>query len=622
MSTTLTGRRADRRASHLIAALLAGTCLGAGVAHAGPRPVSEIYTFGDSTADVGAFGERYTNRGQMWVERLGDALGHKVTAARIVDMTKLPADPNHFEFSELAWKKNGGNDYAFGGAAAYYGVPLAPAFADELAFFKQDHQSIDRNALTLIWKGGNDPFYALQIGTTFKVEPVVQAHVAMIDGLKGLGARNIVAFSEPTKLLYADPSYDPADIAQFSKDVAQSNAALRTAYTKAGVYVIDTGKLGDDVLAHLQQYGFKYGNDSQVCGDLPALPACDLPNDGHVFGVTGHFSSAMHAVVGDYALAQLQARDRFAELVQRPVGLVRQSRGAFDQRLFSRLPGEASPGVDGVLAFGGVTASRTGRAGKTDLMADSRVDKAGVYFGLDTLLSPNLLAGAAVSLDRAKFIAPQDTGRAHADLRTLHLFGAWSPTSAAHIDLTLSGAQVAFDDISRTAHLGAVATAKSSGDTSGLAASARVRGGYDFKVGAWRVTPNVAVTTDYSRLHGFSETGSVLDIAYGRSSYRGTSASAGVNIELADREAALRPYLAVDVSRALTDGTTRVMAGPDAKSLVAYRVEDPRKTQGHVAAGVRYRVTSALDLEAGVDGQSVSKDATDWSFHVGLSRHF
>ncbi|MHA3904117.1 autotransporter outer membrane beta-barrel domain-containing protein [Castellaniella sp. WN] len=243
---------------------------------AAAQAYSNIYFFGDSLSDVGAFGglgglpanARWTtNYGANWTDALAAHFG-------------LASRPNN---SANPHVPGGGNNYAQGGAQANpagtvlqptdpTGVPTGDAIPvanlqGQLGTYLAQHGRADANALYSVWIGGNDVIAAAGLGpgATAYLTTSAASTVGVVGALKGVGAQTILLPNLPdvgaaplavfaaiqtaapgaiaaawgaawASLSTANGAYDPAAIARAlaAADVA---AGLQPG-TLAGVYAL------------------------------------------------------------------------------------------------------------------------------------------------------------------------------------------------------------------------------------------------------------------------------------------------------------------------------------------------------------------------------------------------
>ena len=302
-------------------------------------PISQIYSFGDSTTDVGAAGDRYTSQGSLWIESLGARLGHPSTPARLISQ-----DSN----GDFVLTPNGGNNYAVGGA----GVVPSPGNASleqQITVFNQDHARFKRNDLVFIWIGENDLSAASTQPAVYSPNDIsvfLATYEAQLNRLRALGARNVVAFGLPVKLspdqaiedVFASDGFDAATTRAYldarAAHKAKLDQAARRLLTAQNVYVLDFDKLAEDVRLNVSKYGFLYANDNYQGRGDPTAP--DRPetfaNDGNVFSANAtHYTDAMHQVIADYVAAQLRARDQFTSVLTQSMFTFQQETGKIAQ---------------------------------------------------------------------------------------------------------------------------------------------------------------------------------------------------------------------------------------------------------------------------------------------------
>lgn len=593
---------------------------------ASAKPISQVYMLGDSSSDVGFWGERFTNQGDMWIEALSKKLGFQSTAANLVGIpTSIPTS-----WSEIPRTKNGGNNYALGGASAYITDGIIPTFSDELAMFRDDHQTIDPHALVLVWMGGNDPFYSVVMGIPFDTQALVNAHDNFFQSLKSMDAKNIVVFNEPSNLTYSDPDYTDEQLAAYRVLIAVSNAALEPAWSRQGLYIIDLNKLTDDVLNNLSKYGFTYGTTGQVCGNAPDSPPCTLPNDGHVFGVTGHYSSAMHQVISDFTLAQLYARDQFTSLLTQPMAAMRREVASLEPRLNSTaFFNTDEQGIMRKRAVGkwqlnfGVQGNHSNDNATGGTLIEAKTNGGGGYIGGDVLLTNRILLGGELSL-----------GTSHGDFN--HNSGDFSRntivgtgymtarlTQNAYVQTALTYGAIDYNKIRRSSTLGSTAREIAQGKTTGNYSAARIGTGYDIRFKSFTVTPNAALTYDRVVIDGYKENDNVLALAYGNSHYDALRASIGVNI-ISTNQSKFYPYARISVEKDLKNNDIKAKIGSNSATIVEYSVERPEQKIGRIALGSQYQISKSLSLDINLSADKPFEKQSDTNLegYIGMSYNF
>jgi outer membrane autotransporter protein len=607
-----------------IAAAGIAACIHVSGVPAGAEPITQVYMFGDSSADVGTDGFRYCNLGNMWIETVGKFLGFPSTPARLLQA----GDDGSIDLATTTITPNGGNNYAVGGATAvpYSGVVN---FANQIAFFQQDHSSIDKNALVFIWMGSNDPAEAVLRGDIYDPLVYVDAYMKNVQSLQAMGARNIVAMAEPVNLipegLLTDLGFPQELIDQHKENIAASNSALWPELQKAGVYVVDVDKLGNDVISHLGKYGFTVGTEGYMTADDPR----ELPNDGHVFA-NNHYSSAMHDVIADYTLAQLRARDQFVAVVTQPLITVQQEMADLDPHM--RADSFFQTGVAGQklrretgvwqpFADYAIDSSRQSSSGGTDEELNGL--GTGIELGTDTLITDHMLIGGQVSYayDHAGF--GNDTGGFSRNTIAATLYAAAQVRELGYINLALNLGLLDYGSIKREASLG-IAQESAKGDTIGYSATMRVGAGYDIVIQDWTVTPNTSLTFGNSTIRGYEEDKSVLSVAYGDSTYAILRGSLGVRAALTGGGGRLRPYVAIALDRDLNTEEVTVEVGPERGMLVEYAADRPYQTMVSSVLGASYTVNRTIALNSALFlNRSLGDDeTTDFGGWIGLKVSF
>ncbi len=599
------------------------------VAHLPAAPISQIYIFGDSSSDVGSGPNglpRPTNAGRMWGEVIGDTLGYTSTAARIVTID---------DDGTVTGAPNGGNNYAVSGATVGP-VNGSVSFADQIGFFTQDKGRFGKNDLVFTWLGSNDITTAFFSGGVYDRQQFVDAYLDNIASLRSLGARNIVAIVEPTFLQPVQYVVDASGggitadfLDQLSIEIAASNAALNPKLVQAGVYLVDVNKLSEDVRLNLAKYSFLKGTEGYIT--LEDDPT-SFPNDGSVFA-GAHYSTAMHAVIGDYILAQLRARDQFTSLLTQSMFTLQQETGQLAQaRTLSSFAesdsrGQVYPRQAGTWKTqAGLTGSSSTKAytGGTDTTLV--IGQGGGYVGGDLALSREWVLGGRFAYTKSKGrfgdslpgnrregeFGGLDQSTALLSLYTVHRL-----TESAYLNATASYGATRYDEIKRRTSLGAVAKEQTQGDTTGDFLSASIGGGYDIRLGSWTITPNASVSYEQISISGYSEQTGVLALAYGDSDYDALRGSLGVRAQLTGGPSKLRPFFGLNISRDFNADDITIKVGPDRASVVDYTTERPNRTLGTASAGANYSLTdnlvlgSTLTFGGNLDG--------DRSTYVGLS---
>ncbi len=596
--------------------------------HVHAERISQVYIFGDSSSDVGSGPNglpRPTNAGRMWGEVIGDTLGHPSTAARIVTIDGA---------GTITGTLNGGNNYAVSGATVSP-FPGSVSFADEIAFFTQDKTRFGRNDLIFTWLGSNDITTAFFDGVPFSRELFVDTYLENIASLRQRGARNIVAIVEPAKLLPIQWTLDASGglittdlLGVLSNEIAASNNALNPRLTQAGVYLVDVNKLAEDVRLNLGKYGFLFGTDNYITVD----DATAFPNDGNVFA-NGHYSTAMHAVIADYVMAQLRARDQFTSVLTQSMFTFQQETDGWAQTntLSSFLESDSFGKIHQREA--GTWKTQAGLTGRSSTESDNGgtdtnlvTGQGGGYVAGNVAMSNDWLLGGRFSYTKSdgRFGDGLSSNKREGQYGSLDqstamlsLYSVNRLNSSAYLNAMVSYGATSYDEINRRASLGSVATEQIQGDTTGDFMSASVGGGYEIPLGDWTITPNASVSYERISIDGYSERQDVLALAYGDADYNALRGSLGVRAQLTGGVSKLRPFFGLNVSRDFIGDDITVKVGPDRASVVDYTTERPNRTLGTASVGATYILTDNLVL-----GSTLTFGGTldgDRSTYIGLS---
>lgn len=231
-------------------------------------PISNLYVFGDSLSDSGAFTHlnpafcppipysecRFTN-GPVWVEVLADNLGLTANSAY-----------------------NGGTNYAIAGQAS------ADVLNGQIPTYMGLSGGVaDADALYVIWAGGND--YVQNLDPIAAVNNIIDSIIA----LSLVGANNFLIPNLPV----ADPW-----AFTFNTSLASGLASLGNGLN---ITQLDVFALFIDITFTPSEYGFI--NISDPCFDGVTL--CANP-DQYLFWDTNHTTAAGHRAIATSALLALQ----------------------------------------------------------------------------------------------------------------------------------------------------------------------------------------------------------------------------------------------------------------------------------------------------------------------------
>lgn len=549
-------------------------------------PVSSLVVFGDSSSDLGTQGpdRRPTNLGQMWSERLAGNLGLPMKLARQVRPT---ADGSGFELA-----KPGGSNYAVNGSTVL-NYDCCLSFRQQVDFFVEDKKRFRGDELVALYFDRNDVETAFTDGLPYSPEAFAAEYIAQVKRLKALGAKNIVAMGWDLDFIPAQFGLDsgratPETLVQLRAETSKQRVALFPQLQKQNVYLIDLDILGDDILANPKKYGFTATTESyQQRGNPNPPPSQSLPNDGNAFTLDGHLTSAAQAVVADYMLAQLRARDQYA-------GLLAQS--ALDQRTAKQtLASFRGAGAPGWSLFAAPY------AGRIDQQADGQLDSEfnqtfqGLAFGARRSFASGFTLGGGVSLREVDGDFAGARGKAKGTAGLVTVFVAQPLGKSVTLDAYGAYGATDFREIERRAALGAVARERVTGSTNGRQASAGIGVRVAHDLGEWVLSGRAGAEYERTSIDGYVEKKNVLALNYGDSSFE--SALGRVDFEIArGDDHTFRPFLNVSATQDFLDDAIDVKVGPSASTVVTYSSRRGLRTEIAGQLGVDVRVGQAWTL--------------------------
>lgn len=522
----------------------------------------------------------------MWSERLAGNLGLQLKLAREV---VYDADGNAVDL-----RKPGGSSYAVNGSTVL-DFDCCLSFRQQVDLFVEDRKRFRGDELVALWFDRNDLETAFADGAPYSVTAFADEYVAQVKRLKGLGARDIVSIGWELDLIPAQFALDtgraaPDTLALLRSETVKQRAALFPRLQKENVFLIDLQPLGADILARPSKYGFTVTIDGyQQRGNPNPPPSQSLPNDGNVFTLDGHFTSAAQAVVSDYVLAQLRAREQYA-------GLLVQS--ALDQRTAKDVFAEfRASGEPGWRFFA------SPYAGRIDQQADGQLDATlnqthrGLALGARRIFEGGLTLGGGVSLRgfEGDFAGARGKAKGTAGLFTIFVVQPIAP--GLTIDAFGAYGATDFSTIERGAALGAIARERVTGATGGHQASAGFGARAERELGDWVISGRAGAEFERTTIDGFVEASNVLALNYGDSHF--DAALGRLDFEIArGGDHRWRPFLTASVSHDFLDDDIDVKVGPSAATVVTYSSRRSGRTQVAGRLGLDVRVGEAWTLQA------------------------
>lgn len=592
-------------------ALLAG----AAVTPARANPVSSLVVFGDSSSDLGSLGPalRPTNKGRMWSERLADNLGLPMKSAREF---RLNAAGDGFDIL-----RPGGSSYAVNGSTVL-DFDCCLSLREQIDFFVADRKQFRGDELVAIYLDRNDIETAFLEGAPYSAGAFATEYVRQVERLKSLGARNIISLGWELDLIPAQFALDtgratPETLAALRAETAKQRETLFPQLQKLNVFLVDLDRVGNDILANPGKYGFSTTRDSyQQRGNPNPPPSQSLADDGNVFTLDGHLTSAAQAVVADYVLAQLRARDQYA-------GLLTQS--ALDQRTAK----------DAFAAFRAVGAPgwrvfASPYAGRIDQKADGQLDAAfdqtyrGLSLGARRTLDGGFTVGGGVSVRGFEGDFAGARGKAKGASGLVTLFAVLPVAPGVTVDAFGALGATDFSEIERRAALGNVARERVMGSTEGRQASAGVGVRAQRDVGDWVVSARAGAEVERTTIDGFVERSNVLALTYGDSHVDAALGRLDLTIARGGGHR-WRPFLTASVAHDVLDDDIEVQVGPSAQTVVTYATRRGVRTQLDGQLGIDVQLADSWDVRASLT-QSVwsgsGGEAHAGAVIVQLSRSF
>ncbi len=493
-------------------ALLAGA-IALAISAPATAQFSNAYFFGDSLTDSGNYhaqlipsqGMFTTNPGPVWSQVFASHFG-------------LDAIP-----SVLA----GGNNYAYGGARVtdlpgVVGLPLSPANAIPIATQLQQYLAkgpADPNAVYSINGGGNDFFVQLgALGAGQATPAQVQAALLaaatnlgkQVAILNAAGARYVMIWNLP------DVGVTPYALASgFAPTISALsgayNSALQATLDAVGGRSIRLNSLAllNEILANPGAYGIK-----NVTGVACLLPPADTiatctpsklvsPDAAQTYfwANDAHPTTAVHQIMGDYAVSFIDGPQQIAALGEAPFGVEQANFRALDGRMWSSLNAprtqkklEAWAAYD----YGSIDMN----AGQNNGSANTNT----VAVGGDMKVSDKMLAGMMFGYTENKGDFGGAGGGYTLRQPVFTLYGGYGD-GPWYVGATLGAGGLDYSDVTRNIPLGANVRVES-GQTRGYEYTARLLGGYWFKLQDVVHGPYARATYTQAIVRQFSETGS------------------------------------------------------------------------------------------------------------------
>jgi len=439
-----------------------------------------------------------------------------------------------------------------------------------------------------------------------------------LDALVAAGARNITFLAGDTGRL---PEVVGQPIAQvgtaYSSAFNSGMQPVLAGYAAKGVIVnyLDLNKIGDQVAANLNAFGL------QSAGACPVACVTTNPEllDKYLFYVDNlHLTSAGFAIVGKYAVRQLEAPLQFQ--AQTDAGL--QAAASFGKLMTGRLDLSGARGgadTEGLRFFvSGSTEHQRQRATQTSL--DFTLDTFAVSGGAEYEMGSAVLGGA-VSYSRPRAEMNTGTGSLRADAWHVGAYAGFA-SGGAFLQGYAGYGWVDYK-FRRTAVIDQIQASPT-----GHNMLAGAKAGYLMDTGGLRVGPVAAVNYARATIGGYTETGDpVLTLNVQRQRVKALTGSAGLelrgNAEVGGL--AVRPYADVLVEKDF-EGDGRIVryaetAAPTIVNSFAL-ANRTKRAYGRVTAGADLALGGAVSLQLQGSGSFERRGGNDLGGSAALKIGF
>jgi uncharacterized protein YhjY with autotransporter beta-barrel domain/phospholipase/lecithinase/hemolysin len=601
--------------------------MGTAGAPASAQRVDRIVAFGDSYADTGNFfALTGIPRPAVYANgRFSNGTNFVDTMSQI-----LAVRDDNFAIGG-AFTNNGNINGIGGGFTTEYQSFLAGGGP---AAFPRVSGTFAPNDLLVISIGGNDArAYEKSLGNTPTAAQIsgllagvpaqaaqkVTEATAGLNALVAAGARNITFLAGDTGRL---PEVQGLGIAQvgtaYSSAFNTGMQATLAGYASHGVIVnyLDLNKIGDVVGANLSAFGL------QSAGACPVACVTTNPEllDKYLFYVDQlHLTSAGFAIVGKYAVRQLEAPLQFQ--AQTDAGL--QAAASFGKLMSGRLDLSGAraggEGRDGIHFFiSGSTEHQRQRASNASL--DYTLDTSGVSGGIEDDMGAAVI-GAAVSYSRPRASMNTGTGGLRADAWHVGAYAGFA-SGGAFVQGYAGYGWVDYR-IRRTAVIDEIHAS-----VNGHNILAGAKAGYLIETGGLRLGPVAAVNYARANLGGYTETGDpVLTLNVQKQRVKALTGSAGLELRGSAEVGglAVRPYADILAEKDF-EGDGRIIRYSETAAPTIVNSfplgNRTKRTYGRVTAGADVSLGGAVSLQVQGSGSFERRGGNDLGGFAALKVGF
>lgn len=272
-----------------------------------------IYVFGDSFSDNGnlykanggvvppspPYYQGRSSNGPVWAEYLAQDLG-------------LTPDQS----TNLAYGGASSGLYNFAAPSSLPSLYLT-GLLSQVDNFTAASESVDPNALYIVWAGGNDFLFG---GVTAPSQPVMNISTA-VGSLAAVGAKNIMVVNLPNlgnlpgTINSTASSFLSYLTTEYNASLATSLETLSQQLSGVNIISFDVNSLFNQVFANPGQYGFTNVTDSCIGNSgLAILPAsstsdaCNTNPSEFFFWDSIHPTTTAHEIIAENAYSLLEAQ--------------------------------------------------------------------------------------------------------------------------------------------------------------------------------------------------------------------------------------------------------------------------------------------------------------------------
>ena len=521
-------------------------------------------------------------------------------------------------------------NFAIGGAFTGNGNingPGIPGFTTEWqsylagggpAAFPRTDGRFAANDLLVISIGGNDArAYRLGGGTVAgaaaAAAPRVVEATTGLTALVNAGARNITFLAGDVGRLpeaVGQPSA-PAGSA-FSAAFNQGMQTSLATFANQGVIVnyLDLNLIGDRVQANPAAYGL------QSAGAVSAAGAAGGLSDLFLFYADNvHLTSAGFAIVGTYALRQLEAPLHLAAAAD--TGLL--AANSFASTLGGRLDlsdARFGGGEGGGLRF--FAGAETARQDRADTLTNLayEMDSFGITGGVEYDAGGGIVVGAAGNYTRGEADMQGDVGRTRVRAYQGGIYAGWAGAGGFFIQGQASYGSLNY----RIDRAGVIDDLTAAPDGDAMTAGAQA--GYLFGLGGLRIGPVIGLRYADVDIDGYTEAGdAALRLNVSEQGFTSLTGHAGIEARgtLDMGGLAVRPYLAASIEREFDGDARQIRYALTAAPTIVNQWNLPARSDdiyGRLTGGANFTVSDAISLQVRASmsiGQDDGDDASGFA---------